>query len=468
MRFYMKKKIIVLNLILVMLISLIGPITYAANEDVTLEKAEDNVCEIELGDNGKLIKKLVSVDNTNKEVTLQVDVTNLKSEESIIEESEIFLVIDNSKSMTDNTLESGITRKEAVFTAAKTLAKSILTAQSSTKIGVVSFSTNADTSKEGTIEDASLVVEPTNIEKTITDAIDSIETTGARTNIDAGLQKASEKFSKGSKLNQYLILLTDGVPNTAVGGPKMTYSGEVTTKTKATLKNIVDKGINIVTVMTGVDSSYQPDPTGATSSEAAGKTYQQLAEEIFGTQSNPNYGKFYYVTDENATKTITENVYSDVVIIKKNEIKNITVIDYFPDDIIANYDYEIVKTANIGTVTASVDTVNNSITWTIEKLAADETASFQYKLKLKENYDKNILNVIMPTNKKVDVNYIDTDEKEDTNSSDVSPKIVLKKDTTIAPTPIPQTGDMIFYIAFAVITVAIAGGVYVYKYKKIK
>lgn len=468
MRFCMKKKIIVLNLILVMLISLIGPIAYAANEDVTLEKAEDNVCEIELGNNGKLIKKLVSVDNTNKEVILQVDVTNLKSEESIIEESEIFLVIDNSKSMTDNTLESGITRKEAVFTAAKTLVKSILTAQNSTKIGVVSFSTNADISKEGTIEDASLVIEPTNVEETITDAIDSIETTGARTNIDAGLQIANNNFSEDTTLNKYLILLTDGVPNTAVGGLTMTYSGEVTTKTKATLKNIVDKGINIVTVMTGVDSSYQPDPTGATSSEAAGKTYEQLAEEIFGTQSNPNYGKFYYVTDENATKTITENVYSDVVIIKKNEIKNITVIDYFPDDIIANYDYEIVKTANIGTVTASVDTVNNSITWTIEKLAADETASFQYKLKLKESYDKNILNVIMPTNKKVDVNYIDTDEKEDTNSSDVSPKIVLKKDTTIAPTPIPQTGDMVFYIAFAFITIVIAGGAYVYKYKKIK
>lgn len=464
----MKKKIIVLNLILVMVFALIGPIANAANEDVTLEKAEDNVCEIELGDNGKLIKKLVSVDNTNKEVTLQVDVTNLKSEEFIIEESEIFLVIDNSKSMTDNTLESGITRKEAVFTAAKTLVKSILTAQSSTKIGVVSFSTNADTSKEGTIEDAKLVVEPTNIEKTITDAIDSIETTGARTNIDAGLQIANNNFSEDTKLNKYLILLTDGVPNTAVGGPTMTYSGEVTIKTKATLKNIVDKGINIVTVMTGVDSSYQPDPTGATSSEAAGKTYEQLAEEIFGTQSNPNYGKFYYVTDENATKTITESVYSDVVIIKKNEIKNITVIDYFPDDIIANYDYEIVKTANIGTVTASVDTVNNSITWTIEKLAADETASFQYKLKLKENYDKNILNVIMPTNKKVDVNYIDIDEKENINSSDVSPKIVLKKDTTIAPDPIPQTGDMVFYIAFVIVTIAIAGGVYAYKYKKTK
>lgn len=462
----MKKKLILLNIVLIIIVSLIIPTVYAANEDVTLEEAENNVCEIKLGDNGKLTKKLVSVDDTNKEVTLQIDVTNLKSEETLIEEAEIFLVIDNSKSMSENTLSSGVTRRQAVFSAAKTLAESILTAQNNTKIGIVSFSTNDDTSKEGTIEDANLVLEPTSSLSDIENAIDSIETTGARTNIDAGLQMASTNFSADNNLNQYLILLTDGVPNTAVGGPTMTYSGDVTTKTQATLKSIIDKGINIITVMTGVDSDYQPDPTGATSPEAAGKTYQQLAEEIFGTDSQPNYGKFYYVTDENVTNTITNNVYSDIIVEVKNEIKNITVIDYFPDDIIANYDYEIVTTANIGTVTATVDEVNNSITWVIEKLAANETASFQYKLKLKEEYDENILNVIMPTNKNVDVNYIGVDDKEYKVSSDVSPKIVLKGDTTVAPDPIPQTGDMVFYITFAIIVLTVVGGIYIYNYKK--
>jgi len=462
----MKKKSIVLFIVLLLIISCIIPTVYAANEDITLEKAEDNTCEILLGEDGKLIKKLISVDNENKEVILQVDVENLNSEEENIKPSEIFLVIDNSKSMTDNKLADGTTRKQAVFAAAKSLVHSILSDQNTTKIGVVSFSTNADTLKEGTIEDASLVIQPTNSETDILNAIDSIETTGARTNIDAGLQVAKNNFESSSELNKYLILLTDGVPNTAVGGPTMTYSGEITTKTKATLESIKNLRINIITVMTGVNSEIQPDPTGATSPEAAGKTYQQLAEEIFGTQNSANYGKFYYVTDENVSNTITSNVYSDVTEIVKNEITNITVVDYFPDDIIANYNFEIIEQANIGDVTAQVDTQNNSITWTIEKLAAGERASFKYKLKLKNNFDKNILNKIMPTNKKVDIMY--TKEQEITETSDVSPKIILKGDNTVAPVEIPQTGDNAVFITATIIILITILSVCIYKYKKIK
>lgn len=457
---------------------------YAANEDVTLEKAEDNICEISLGKDGKLVKKLLSVDNDNKEVTLQIDVTNIKSEEEKITPSEIYLVIDNSASMSANTLSDGTTRKEAIFTAAKKLTHSILADQSSTKIGVVSFSSNSDTAKEGTLEDATLIIKSTNLETNIINAIDSIETTGARTNIDAGLQIAKSNFSQDSDLNKYLILLTDGVPNDVVGGPTITYSGEVTTKTKATLKSIIDSNINIITVMTGWDKKDVQVTTGQMNSEAAGKTYGELAQEVFGTQSNPNYGKFYYVTDENVANTITKNVYADVKQVIKNEITNITIVDYFPNEIIENYDFEIVEKANIGTVTEKIDTQNNSITWTIEKLEAGKTASFKYRLKLKENYNKNILNVVTPTNKKVDVTYTNTEETKQTATSDVTPKIVLKAeikkeepkkeetvkktttDNTVAKTSIPQTGDNVIIIITSLAVIATITGIIKYKKKR--
>ena len=474
----MNKKIISLITIALLIILAVIPTVYAANEDTTLEKAEDNVCKIKLGEDGELTKKLIDVSNEKKEVTLQVDVTNLRKEEESVRPSEIFLVIDNSDSMAQNRLESGVTRKEAVFTAAKQLAEDIIKAQSSTKIGIVSFSSSSEPTKEGILEeDAKLVLKATNNISQIKSAIDGIEAVGPRTDIDAGLQIASNNFTKNSTLNQYLILLTDGVPNTAVGGPTMTYSGAVTTKTKATLKSVVDKRINIITVMTGVDSTRQPDPTGAIEPTAAGKTYQQLAEEIFGTQENPTYGKFYYVSDSDVEKTMTKDVFSDVVVKVVTEIKNITVVDYFPDDIIANYDYEIVEEANIGTVSAKVDTTNNSITWTIEKLKAGETASFKYKLKLKEKYDEKILNVVMPTNKKVDVTYTGTDNTEHKETSDVSPKIVLKKekkqevpeeDPTVAPDPIPQTGEKIIFIAAAIIVIFATAVVNLIKTRKIK
>lgn len=454
----MKKRIILLGLTIILIMSTImTTFVYAANEDVTLEKVKDNVCTIKLGEDGEVIKQLLTVDNENKEATLQIDVKNLKSEDEAIKPTEIFLVIDNSKSMSDNTLADGRTRKEAVFTAAKSLTDKIIQEQPTTKIGVVSFSSNSDATKEGTLEDANLVIMPTNNATDITTAIDGIATTGVRTNIDAGLQIAKTNFSTDEGVNRHLILLTDGVPNNSVG-TSMAYSGATATNTKATLQSLVDSNINIITVMTGVDSTYQPDPDGNLSAEAAGKTYRDLAEEIFGTQAQPNYGKFYYVSDESVEDTITEDVYNDVKIVIKNEIKNIILVDYFPTDIIENYDFEIVEKANIGTVTPTVNTDDNSITWTIQTLKAGETASFKYKLKLKEQFNREIINVETPTNEKVDVSYTGTDENTEKQTSNVSPSIILKQDT--APDPIPQTGDNTMIIALAIIglvTVAIIG-----------
>ena len=213
----MKKRIILLGLTIILIMSIImTTFVYAANEDVTLEKVKDNVCTIKLGEDGEVIKQLLTVDNENKEATLQIDVKNLKSEDEAIKPTEIFLVIDNSKSMSDNTLADGRTRKEAVFTAAKSLTDKIIQEQPTTKIGIVSFSSNSDTTKEGTLEDANLVIMPTNNATDITTAIDGIATTGVRTNIDAGLQIAKTNFSTDEGVNRHLILLTDGVPNNSV------------------------------------------------------------------------------------------------------------------------------------------------------------------------------------------------------------------------------------------------------------
>ncbi len=67
-------------------------------------------------------------------------------------------------------------------------------------------------------------------------AINGIQTTGVRTDIDAGIQVAKANVSADTTLNKYFILLTDGVPNTAVGGPTSTYGGErLQLKLKATL-----------------------------------------------------------------------------------------------------------------------------------------------------------------------------------------------------------------------------------------
>ena len=84
-------------------------------------------------------------------------------------------------------------------------------------------------------------------------------------------------------------------------------------------------------------------------------------------------------------ETVT-TIYNSLMPISQS-YKNIQIVDYFPKEIIDNFDFAYVEKANIGEISAKVDTTNNSITWTIPELASGQTATVQYKLKLKQNFD---------------------------------------------------------------------------------
>ena len=126
--------------------------------------------------------------------------------------------------------------------------------------------------------------------------------------------------------------------------------------------------------------------------------------------------------------------------------KDITIIDYFPEEIINNFDFAYVTQSNIGTISSTVDTATNSITWTIPELSAGQTATVQYKLKLKENFNSNIVNKVLNTNKKVEISYKDLDDKPQTKTSDISPKLKL----TEPPVALPKAG-MITLISLSVL-----------------
>ena len=70
----------------------------------------------------------------------------------------------------------------------------------------------------------------------------------------------------------------------------------------------------------------------------------------------------------------------------------------------------------------------------------------------------------MPTNKKVDITY--TKGKIETKTSDVSPKIILKGDNTMAPAIIPQTGDTATYIVIGIAILATVSAITIYKIKR--
>ena len=280
----MKKKVF-LGLFLILI--LVANMSFASYSTVQMSVVEEPVATIEFGSNSKFEKKLISKDLTNKEVTLQLQVTN--GEASQKPTGEVVLVLDNSASMNDNiTTSSGqTTRKQLIFDSAKKFITNLLKDNKDLKISVVSFSTNTEVSKEGTTEDAILISALSNNASTLTNAIDSIVANGARTDLEAGLDLASKQFSTENN-NKYMVVLTDGVPNVSLGHNNPYYSDDTINATKAKLQSIEQKGIQLFTMLSGIsDETYVPSGTT--------KSFGEIIKEVFGTASAPTAGKFLYV-----------------------------------------------------------------------------------------------------------------------------------------------------------------------------
>lgn len=427
MRLKMKKKIFVAIFLIAVLMA---NLSLASYNTVTMEVVEEPVCKIDISDNSSFEKKLVVKDLANKKVTLQLQVTN--DEAPAIPTGEIMLVIDNSLSMDDpvSEAENALTRKEVVFKSAQTLITNLLKDNTKLKIGAVSFSTKSDSS-EGTIEDANLVSSLTNSSEELSTAISNIEATGARTNLQSGLLLASQQFSNEEN-NKYMIVLTDGVPNVSVDFNNKYYSDDVISKTKQQLQTLANDSIDVITMLTGISNE---DSLALRPSDETEKTYKEIITEIFGTETNPTAGKFYYIQDNEIEKTITENIYNDLMPESKT-LKNIKIVDYFPKEIIDNFNFAYVSQANIGEISAKVDTTNNSITWSIPELASGKTATVQYTLSLKENFDNAIVGKILNTNEKVDITYTDFEGANQERKSDVTPKLKLSE----PPVELPKAG----------------------------
>lgn len=456
----MKKKISIALFLLLVLIST----TVFASTPVKMEIVENNICNIKLNENSKFEKKIISSELDKKKVTLQLQINNDAINE--IPEGELMLVIDSSNSMntkiTDNT-----TRKDLVLNSAQKLVENLLSINSSTlKIGVVTFSASQEQSEMGTEKDAQLVTTFTNDLKTLKTKISAIEGTGAYTDLDAGLKLAQKTFTT-EKNNKYIIVLTDGVPNMNVGNSdlvKIEALEKVISTTKETLLSL--KNINVISLLTGIDDEKATVRTDGTNSY----TYGQVIEGVFGTEEKPTIGKFYKINDKEIEKTITEEIYSDLVPIAKT-LKNITVVDYFPKEIVENFDMAYVQGTDTSKISASIDKETNSITWTIPELEAGKSLNVQYTLTLKNNFNEKIINKILDTNEKVKITYKDFDDTEKTIKSDVTPKLKLTtikteepkteptKDDTKAPEELPKTGApiLIGFVAIASIaTVAFA------------
>ncbi|MGN1270119.1 MAG: VWA domain-containing protein [Clostridia bacterium] len=460
----MNKKIIC-SFILFIMLSLICVESFATtvnSSDSTIELFNEKTCEINLNDMGKLTKELTNFDKNKKEATITLTVTNSTKEQTYVKPLEVFLILDSSNSMT-KTYENQ-TKIQHVAQTASSFIEALFSHFTNFKVGLISFSSIdplTDTSSTlGTEDDAKLLLPLSNSKDAIENAINTYtQSKGPYTNIEAGLSIAESNFTDSTDSEKHIILISDGVPNVSLDTENtLAYSGINAQNTKNRLLKLQSKGFKISSVLMRVNESSVVNP-GAPMVEGENRrmTYGELVEEIFGTVTNPTAGNFYYINYNNLATTLTENIYNTIVASMDNTIKNIVIKDYFPQEIIDNFNFEYVKSPNIGEVSQQIDKSDNSITWNIELLKENSTGTLSYKLSLKDKYDKEIANKLIPLNTKLDIEYETVSEKFN-NSSEDFPQIKLtykEPDNTIAEEEIPQTGNyssMFLIIAVICIT----------------
>lgn len=473
-----------IRIFVVLLIALVFSTNVFAVETIAKDKTfmslvKDEVCDINFGTYASFEKKMVNLDKENKTIDISLTAVNndpgghkktITVDDDVA--GEVVLLIDLSYSMRNpNNAVDGVTRKKLVLDATSNLVDKLYTSKSDIDVGIVKFST--DPNNEGSMNDAQIVQELSSDKTLVKNKISSLYSDdadmGDRTDIEAGLKVSETLFNQDSDKKKFMVLLTDGLPNTVSNGISSEYSDATLNPTVTELASLEGKGINLTSLLIGVtnDNYVNPVITPQSYTFAQNVTYEQLANHIFGTASNPKYGPVYYVNTAGVTEAISNSIFKDLVPdshtievddTETYKLTDIVIKDYFPDYIYNNFDFSLLTRPSKGTVTETVDTTDKSITWTIPELAPKESTTFTYRLTLKDNVDVSILDMDLKTNKDVTIDYKEGGNQKQQVHNDKSPVVKLTtevvpdptptpspikptpKDDTVAPKPIPQTG----------------------------
>lgn len=466
----MKKYLsLILTIFMLVLLSTSVFAAETAKADATMTLVENNVCNITFGKYGEFEKKLIKCETNDK--TIDIGLTVKNNQEALLNKAgEVVLLIDSSNSMSTRQVTIGdktTTRKQLVLDSASQLVDKLLSSNSDIKIGVVEFATSTDVSKEGTEDDAKAITPAlTNQKSDIISALNTIssDVMGSRTNIDIGLKTANKllETSTDSDANKYIVVLTDAVPNTAEGVKVDLYTEASADPTKATLTSLKESGINVISML--IDIQDEEIKITGRPEDATFKTYKDVAQYVFGTPLSPTSGSVYYVNDSDVLDTVTNKIYSELVPVNEYVLTDIVIKDYFPQNIIDNFDFSYLTQPEIGTVSAEVDKTDNSITWTISNLAPGETANFSYRLSLKDTFSSEILDVNLPTNENVTIDYKENQVPGDQKQNNKCPVVKLEVekqpvDNTIIPDKeMPKTGSNTAIISGSLITLSIIIG----------
>jgi len=439
----MVKKISIILVLIILALSICGNVKA---ETVTRLETVEKSSELKyFNDNkGYITKSIIECDEENGEVTIEAKYVNdsiKKVEVKNDEYTEIFLVIDDSGSMASSI--NGVTMQEELVEQLYLYVDKIYDNYSNVKVGLIKFSSS--NVYDGATE---MMCNLTTNKQNVVSAINKYKNTKpseyAMTNIQAGLKKADDNFSDKCN-NRVIVLFTDGAPNQDLEESDR-ESKNVSTNTKNELLRIGNKGTNIISMMASI----------ATYGEGEGgfETAKEQIEYIFGTEEKPTAGSFYYISTENKNE-IWKKVISETEEVIENSINNVKITEYFPSEITDNFNFSYVGKPSVGNV-SNLNVENRNIIWNIG--LTEKEATLQYKLKLKNMANKDILNKIISINEKVELLY-ENEQGNKTNVTQTStPKIRLAGyiDETIIEDDIPATGENLIPI-IVLYTVIVVG-----------
>ena len=446
------------GILLIAIVLIIGtcPNIFAANLKTRLDVIQ-NASETKNleNDQGYISKTIVDSNSDTGEVTIELKLSNKSQKQETYnnyENTEIFLIVDENIVNHDESFNKLINNIE-------TLSNKVFDTNNKTKIGILgikgpicdmrvdendvaTWGENDQSTVNGNDSNAEIVVPLTNSIDTIKNGLMNMNPSKTiyYTNLQATIKLGNNSFS--NNVNRILISLYDKVPSIANGVyNKISYGGwtsiydtaeeaavakysTVSNNTKNEILKLKQTNTSFILLRpgdTGYDSKFYNTRTGELVLNFDGSPYVQ---NLYGTIDNPTYGKMYTFDDTTIDTIITENIYQDIKDLLQLDMTDVKIVDYFPDDIMENFEFEYVENPSKGT-TDKIDEEAKTITWDIGTLGSEEEATLKYKLKIKDMEDTALLNKTIATNEKVVLTYEDGEDTKYTVELTNSPKIKL-------------------------------------------
>lgn len=422
----MLKKLEIVIIVMIFLLGIAQSNVRAVENDILLQIVSDNGREIYSTDgNVSVSKKIINNNSEQGMISIETTISN-KSKDTVqtkYEAIEVFIVLEEEAA-------TGESSYSQYLQYVPMIANAILNRNPNTKIGIVGVTgpkrgitvnddgkatfTNDEGNVLGTADNAEIVCELTNDTNKISTSLSNMNKDKIKyySNMQAGLRLASNSFSGDAKK---IILTYNAMPSVIIGShgsldrqngetqeeAAKRHYGTIVNGTKSEIQSLNNKNINLVVLTDGSKLPNAKFYNSSTGEKLLEVDINEYNKEIYGTTSNPTYGKVYTISIFNFNKIINENISGATEENIPTNLENVTFKEYFTDEIINNFE---ISTEN-SNIDLSKLAEEKYLEYSIGKIKSKDSVKVTYTLKAKKNISEEILMKQLNTNEKTVISY---------------------------------------------------------------